>query len=91
MLMVKFLRFLIIKKKKILLNCIFLIFFTLGYASNVQVLLAFEFATYVIDARSGEFLYGKNYRKRLHPASLTKMMTLYLTFNELKNDRIELD
>ena len=91
MLMVRFLRFLIIQKKKILLNYFFLIFVTLGYVSNVQVARAFEFATYVIDARSGEFLYGKNYRKRLHPASLTKMMTLYLTFNELKNDRIELD
>ena len=91
MLMVRFLRFLIIQKKKILVNYIFILFVTLGYASTIQFSMAFEFATYVIDARSGEFLYGKNYRKRLHPASLTKMMTLYLTFNELKNDRIELD
>ena len=91
MLMVRFLRFLIIQKKKILFNYIFIFFVTLGYASTIQFSMAFEFATYVIDARSGEFLYGKNYRKRLHPASLTKMMTLYLTFNELKNDRIELD
>ena len=91
MLMVRFLRFLIIQKKKILFNYIFILFVTLGYASTIQFSMAFEFATYVIDARSGEFLYGKNYRKRLHPASLTKMMTLYLTFNELKNDRIELD
>ena len=52
---------------------------------------AFEFATYVIDARNGDFLYGKNYNKKLHPASLTKMMTLYLAFNELKNNRIKLD
>ena len=91
MLMVRFLRFLIIQKKKKLFNYIFILFVTLGYASTIQFSMAFEFATYVIDARSGEFLYGKNYRKRLHPASLTKMMTLYLTFNELKNDRIELD
>ena len=91
MLMVRFLRFLIIQKKKKLVNYIFILFVTLGYASTIQFSMAFEFATYVIDARSGEFLYGKNYRKRLHPASLTKMMTLYLTFNELKNDRIELD
>ena len=59
--------------------------------STSSFLNAFEFATYVIDARSGDFLYGKNYNKKLHPASLTKMMTLYLAFNELKNNRIKLD
>ena len=91
MLMKSFIRFLIIQKKKKFLNYIFILFVTLVYASTIQGSMAFEFATYVIDARSGEFLYGKNYRKKLHPASLTKMMTLYLTFNELKNDRIKLD
>ena len=65
------------------------IIFSIFLTSNS--LNAFEFATYVIDARSGDFLYGKNYNKKLHPASLTKMMTLYLAFNELKNNRIKLD
>ena len=65
------------------------VIFTIFLTSNS--LNAFEFATYVIDARTGDFLYGKNYNKKLHPASLTKMMTLYLAFNELKNNRIKLD
>ena len=65
------------------------VIFSIFLTSNS--LNAFEFATYVIDARSGDFLYGKNYNKKLHPASLTKMMTLYLAFNELKNNRIKLD
>ena len=69
------------------LNSLVIIFFF----STSSFLNAFEFATYVIDARSGDFLYGKNYNKKLHPASLTKMMTLYLAFNELKNNRIKLD
>ena len=70
------------------LNSLFVIFFIFSTSSFLN---AFEFATYVIDARSGDFLYGKNYNKKLHPASLTKMMTLYLAFNELKNNRIKLD
>ena len=70
------------------LNSLVIIFFIFSTSSFLN---AFEFATYVIDARSGDFLYGKNYNKKLHPASLTKMMTLYLAFNELKNNRITLD
>ena len=54
-------------------------------------LLAYEFSHYVMDARTGKFLYGKNFKKKLHPASLTKMMTLYLAFNELKHNRMNLD
>ena len=70
------------------LNSLVIVFFIFSTSSFLN---AFEFATYVIDARSGDFLYGKNYNKKLHPASLTKMMTLYLAFNELKNNRIKLD
>ena len=70
------------------LNSLVIIFFIFSTSSFLN---AFEFATYVIDARNGDFLYGKNYNKKLHPASLTKMMTLYLAFNELKNNRIKLD
>ena len=64
------------------------VFFQVG---NSQMLLSYDFATYLIDARTGHFLHGQNYKKKLHPASLTKMMTLYLTFNEIKNNRINLD
>ena len=45
----------------------------------------------MIDARTGKFVYGMNYEKKLHPASLTKMMTLYLAFNELKKNRMNLN
>ena len=54
-------------------------------------LSAYDFSHYVMDARTGKFLYGKNFKKKLHPASLTKMMTLYLAFNELKHNRMNLD
>jgi len=37
---------------------------------------AAPYAALVMDARSGEVLHARNADTRLHPASLTKMMTL---------------
>ena len=54
-------------------------------------LWAAPFAAYVIDARTGEVLYSKNADTRLHPASLTKMMTLYIAFQEIEAGRLSLD
>lgn len=48
-------------------------------------------ASFVMDARTGEVLYARNADLRVHPASLTKMMTLYLAFVELEAGRITLD
>jgi D-alanyl-D-alanine carboxypeptidase len=52
---------------------------------------AAPFAAIVTDARTGETLYARNADTRLHPASLTKMMTLYVAFEELEAGRITLD
>jgi len=52
---------------------------------------AAPFAAIVMDGRTGEILYEKNARARLHPASLTKMMTLYIVFQELEAGRMTLD
>ncbi|MGV8950079.1 MAG: serine hydrolase [Cypionkella sp.] len=49
------------------------------------------FAAFVMDARTGETLYSENADTRLHPASLTKMMTLYITFGEIEAGRLSLD
>ncbi|MBE0553010.1 MAG: D-alanyl-D-alanine carboxypeptidase, partial [Rhodobacteraceae bacterium] len=49
------------------------------------------YAAYVMDARTGETLYAENADTRLHPASLTKMMTLYIAFEEIERGRISLD
>ncbi len=54
-------------------------------------LFAAPHAAIVIDARSGDVLYEENADARLHPASLTKMMTLYITFQELEKGSITLD
>ena len=44
-----------------------------------------------MDARSGEVLHARNADTRLHPASLTKMMTLYVAFQAIENGEISLD
>ena len=50
-----------------------------------------KYAAMVMDARSGEILHSENANKRLHPASLTKMMTLYVVFQAVENGEISLD
>lgn len=53
--------------------------------------MAAPYAGYVIDARTGEVLYSNNAQTRLHPASLTKMMTLYIAFQAVERGEISLD
>ncbi|MEM6635947.1 MAG: serine hydrolase [Pseudomonadota bacterium] len=45
----------------------------------------------VMDARTGEVLHSRNADTRLHPASLTKMMTLYIAFEAVEHGEISLD
>ncbi|WP_245990341.1 D-alanyl-D-alanine carboxypeptidase family protein [Tabrizicola piscis] len=54
-------------------------------------LQAAPFAAIVVDARTGEVLLEDNADARLHPASLTKMMTLYIAFQEIEAGRLSLD
>ena len=49
------------------------------------------YAAMVIDARSGKVLHSRNADTRLHPASLTKMMTLYVVFDAVEKGEISLD
>lgn len=46
-----------------------------------------KYASFVIDADTGEVLHGTNEDTRNYPASLTKMMTLYLIFERLEDKR----
>ena len=52
---------------------------------------AAPYAALVMDARSGKVLHSRNADPRLHPASLTKMMTLYVAFEAIENGEISLD
>ncbi len=49
------------------------------------------FSAIAIDARTGKILYANNADEVRHPASLTKVMTLYLLFEDLKSRTIKLN
>ncbi len=51
---------------------------------------AAKYASYVVDADSGQVLHSINADERKYPASLTKMMTLYLTFEALDKGRLKM-
>jgi D-alanyl-D-alanine carboxypeptidase len=50
-----------------------------------------KYAGIVVDAKTGKVLYGEDPDGLRYPASLTKMMTLYLTFEGLEAGRFRLD
>lgn len=50
-----------------------------------------KYAGIVVDAKTGNILYSENPDRLQYPASLTKMMTLYMTFEALEAGRISLD
>lgn len=52
---------------------------------------AAPWAAIVMDARTGEVLHAQNADTRLHPASLTKMLTLYIAFEAIQRGEISLD
>ncbi len=58
---------------------------------NVGAALGAPYAAMVMDARTGEVLHSRNADTRLHPASLTKMMTLYIVFEAVEHGEIGLD
>jgi len=50
-----------------------------------------NYAALVVDAKTGAVLYEKNADDLRFPASVTKVMTLYLVFEDLERSRISLD
>src|SRR6202022_536050 len=49
------------------------------------------FAAMVVDENSGRTLYAASENELRHPASLTKVMTLYLLFEQLEKGRLSLE
>jgi len=50
-----------------------------------------RYAAIVVDAESGEVLFARHADSRRYPASITKVMTLYLTFEALSEGKVKLD
>ena len=72
------------KTIKILIKSLVLVFF-ISLPSNVFA----KIAALVVDYDSEEVLFEVNADTRNHPASLTKMMTLYIAFDYLNKDKLE--
>ena len=62
-----------------------------GNGGGGDIVASERYAAYVVDDKTGRVLYAKNADAPRHPASLTKMMTLYILFEELSKKRISLD
>ncbi len=60
-------------------------------ASATSPLGAPHFAAVLMDADTNEILYAEHATAIRHPASITKVMTLYLVFDALDSGRIRLD
>ncbi len=54
----------------------------------IPVVSAAQYAGIVVDAKTGKVLYSEDADSLRYPASLTKMMTLYLTFEALEAGKI---
>jgi len=50
-----------------------------------------RYAALVMNADSGDVIYSRNADLRRYPASLTKLMTLYLLFEAIEDGRLEMD
>jgi D-alanyl-D-alanine carboxypeptidase (penicillin-binding protein 5/6) len=61
------------------------------YFQNLLAASQTKYAAMVVDARSGEVLYAKHADSPRYPASITKVMTLYLTFEALASGKLRLE
>lgn len=70
------------------------IFFVINF-SFLQTALANTYtppySEIVLDANSGDILYAKNALNQTQPASLAKMMTLYIVFKAIEKGKLKLD
>ena len=60
-----------------------------AFAQPRFVMTESKYAAIVLDAKTGEVLYSKNEDSSRYPASITKIMTLYLTFEALATGRLK--
>ncbi len=76
---------------RLLRRLAFFVSVSLGAALMAGPASAAPEAYYMMDARTGETLFEDNAETRLHPASLTKMLTLYIAFQEIEQGNLSLD
>ena len=76
------------KKQSFFISLVmYTVVFILLAPNNVRA----KYASYVIEEQTGKVYHKVNENTRNYPASLTKMMTLYMIFDALKDGRIKLN
>lgn len=73
-------------KKKFFISLLIL----LTFVSPMAVAEYENYAAMAINGEDGEVLYAQNPDKIVFPASLTKLMTLYITFQSIKEGRVSM-
>ena len=73
-------------KKIIILFLLFLIFFLKPNIKAEEEIIDDSLSAILIEAKSGKIIYEKDKDKRLYPASMTKIMTMTLTMEAIKNN-----
>lgn len=58
--------------------------------ASAQITARDRYASLVVEARTGQVLSAANADETRHPASLTKMMTLYMLFEAMRDGRLNL-
>lgn len=74
-------------------RCFFLLlagfFMTFISVQSAEAARNTKYASIVVDARTGQVLSERYADKKLHPASLTKIMTIYMAFDALKTGKLK--
>ncbi len=71
---------------KLIFNSIFILFF-IAIASSAKA----KYASFIINENTKRIYHNTNADTRNYPASLTKIMTLYMVFDALKNKKISMN
>lgn len=73
--------------KKIVLGCMFVVMFS-GVVSAMETKAK---SALLMDYDTGDYLYTKEHQKMVPPASMSKLMTLYMLMDKLKKGDVSLD
>ena len=75
--------------KKLILGCLLSSFSFAAFAAPVFDTVASH--AYLVDYDTGAVLLDKNANELMAPASMSKLMTAYILFEQIKNGQISLD
>ena len=79
----------IVRRSMTMVAILFAAVFLLATAPTAQANP--KYSSIVLDMDTGKVLHSSRADKKLYPASLTKMMTLYMAFEAIKTGRLSLD